>query len=154
MIIATIVGARPQFVKAAVVSRVLRFTTDVQEVLVHIGQHYNGPRNLDSKNEEVKNQMSVRKSYSPDFKTKIVLEILREEKTLAQLSGEYGVHTSQLKQWKKIVLEGLPTLFTDEQRAIERMKKEHTKQSEELYAEIGRLTTQLAWLKKKMWYRN
>ena len=93
--------------------------------------------------------MSVRKSYSPDFKTKIVLEILREEKTLAQLSGEYGVHTSQLKQWKKIVLEGLPTLFTDEQRAIERMKKEHTKQSEELYAEIGRLTTQLAWLKKK-----
>jgi len=29
------------------------------------------------------------------------------------------------------------------------MKKEYTKQSEELYAEIGRLTTQLAWLKKK-----
>ena len=93
--------------------------------------------------------MSVRKSYSPDFKTKIVLEILREEKTLAQLSSEYGVHTSQLKQWKKIALEGLPTLFTDEQRAIERMKKEHAKQSEELYAEIGRLTTQLTWLKKK-----
>lgn len=44
-------------------------------------------------------------------------------------------------------------MFTDEQRAIERMKKEHAKQSEELYAEIGRLTTQLAWL-KKMWYRN
>jgi len=39
-------------------------------------------------------------------------------------------------------------LFTDEQRAIEKMKKEHAKQSEELYAEIGRLTTQLAWLKK------
>ncbi|BAF58546.1 transposase IS3/IS911 [Pelotomaculum thermopropionicum SI] len=50
---------------------------------------------------------------------------------------------------EKIALEGLPTLFTDEQRAIERMKKEYTKQSEELYAEIGRLTTQLAWLKKK-----
>jgi len=33
------------------------------------------------------------------------------------------------------------------------MKKEHTKQSEELYAEIGRLTTQLAWL-KKMLHRN
>lgn len=48
--------------------------------------------------------MSVRKSYSPDFKTKIVLEILREEKTLAQLSSEYGVHTSQLKQWKKKLL--------------------------------------------------
>ncbi|OAT79276.1 transposase [Desulfotomaculum copahuensis] len=93
--------------------------------------------------------MSVRKSYTPEFKMKIFLEIIREEKTLAQLSSEYGVHPTQLKQWKKIALEGLPTLFTDEQRAIEKVKKEYEKQSAELYAQIGRLTTQLDWLKKK-----
>jgi transposase-like protein len=45
--------------------------------------------------------MSVRKQYSPEFKSKIVLEILKEEKTLSQLSSEYGVHTTQLKNWKK-----------------------------------------------------
>jgi putative transposase len=93
--------------------------------------------------------MSVRKSYSPEFKKRVVLEILREEKTLAQLSSEYGVHPSQLKQWKKIALEGLPTLYTDEQRAIEKLKKEQEKQNSELYAQIGRLSTQLDWLKKK-----
>jgi UDP-GlcNAc3NAcA epimerase len=38
--IATIVGARPQFVKAAVVSRALRATPGVSEVMVHTGQHY------------------------------------------------------------------------------------------------------------------
>jgi len=38
--IATIVGARPQFIKAATLSRVLRSTLDVEEVLVHTGQHY------------------------------------------------------------------------------------------------------------------
>jgi len=40
MKVVTIVGARPQFIKAAAVSRVLRKTQGVREVLVHTGQHY------------------------------------------------------------------------------------------------------------------
>jgi UDP-GlcNAc3NAcA epimerase len=40
MKIVTIVGARPQFIKAAVVTRELAGRTDVREVLVHTGQHY------------------------------------------------------------------------------------------------------------------
>src|SRR5512145_205607 len=40
MKILTIVGARPQFIKAAAVSRVLRAVPGVQEVLLHTGQHY------------------------------------------------------------------------------------------------------------------
>ena len=40
MYIVTIVGARPQFVKAAVVSRALRAQPGLREVLVHTGQHY------------------------------------------------------------------------------------------------------------------
>lgn len=38
--IATIIGARPQFIKAATVSRALRATAGMQEVLIHTGQHY------------------------------------------------------------------------------------------------------------------
>jgi UDP-GlcNAc3NAcA epimerase len=40
MKIVTVVGARPQFIKAAVVSRQLQKRGDVREVLVHTGQHY------------------------------------------------------------------------------------------------------------------
>lgn len=38
--ILSVVGARPQFIKAAVVSRALRARVGVREVLVHTGQHY------------------------------------------------------------------------------------------------------------------
>lgn len=38
--ICSIIGARPQFIKAAAVSRVLRAKPEVKEVLVHTGQHY------------------------------------------------------------------------------------------------------------------
>jgi UDP-GlcNAc3NAcA epimerase len=40
LLVATVVGARPQFIKAAVVSRALRSTFRAEEVLIHTGQHY------------------------------------------------------------------------------------------------------------------
>jgi putative transposase len=94
--------------------------------------------------------MSVRKQYSPEFKSKIVLEILKEEKTLSQISSEYGVHTTQLKNWKKETLENLPQLF--EKRNIEAIKRDYEKQIQDLYAEIGRLTTQTVLVEKKIWH--
>jgi len=90
----------------------------------------------------------MRKKYSPQFKAKVVQEILREEKSISQLSSEYGVHVTQLRKWKRKVLDGLPDLFRAEQDKNEQVKKLEADQ-ERLYAEIGRLTTQLNWLKKK-----
>lgn len=40
MKIATVLGARPQFIKAAVVSKALSFRPDLEEIIVHTGQHY------------------------------------------------------------------------------------------------------------------
>ena len=40
MLIATVVGARPQFIKAAMVSRFLRAGVGAREILLHTGQHY------------------------------------------------------------------------------------------------------------------
>lgn len=40
MKIVTIVGARPQFIKAATVSRLIQSTPDIEEVFIHTGQHY------------------------------------------------------------------------------------------------------------------
>jgi transposase-like protein len=93
--------------------------------------------------------MSKRKKYTTAFKAKVVLELLREEKPLAQVAGQYEVHPTQLRKWKRVAVEHLPSLFTDGQRDQARQQAEHERQLEQLYAEIGRLTTQLAWLKKK-----
>ena len=88
----------------------------------------------------------MRKQYSAAYKAEIVKELLKEEKTLSQLAAETGVHPSQLKEWRRIAL--LPDLFSrNDQAAVD--ARNHEQQVTELYAEIGRLTTQVNWLKKK-----
>ena len=92
---------------------------------------------------------SLRKRYSPQQKAQIVLELLKEEQTLSQIASTYGVHVTQLRKWKAQALEGLPRLFDDEQRALRDLEAQHAQERQDLYAEIGRLSTQLGWLKKK-----
>ena len=62
---------------------------------------------------------------------------------------ERGVHPNLLHRWKRQVLENLPQLFEDDRRSERERQVEHERQLNELYTEIGRLTTQLAWLQKK-----
>ena len=75
--------------------------------------------------------------------------MLKEERTVTQISSEYGIHTSQLYKWKNQALEGVPNLFEEDLKTEKALKAKHEKQLKDLYAEIGRLTTQLNWLKKK-----
>lgn len=90
----------------------------------------------------------MRKQYTSAFKAKVVQELLKEEKTIAQIASEYEVHPTQLKNWKGIVLEGMSSLFEKQDSATE-LKASYEQQLTELYAEIGKLTTQVTWLKKK-----
>jgi len=91
----------------------------------------------------------MRKRYSTKKKAQIVLEILKEERTITQIASEYGIHPSQLYKWKAQAMEGLPSLFEDERKTEKALRTTHERELNELYAEIGRLTTQLTWLKKK-----
>ena len=91
----------------------------------------------------------MRKHFSADFKAQVVQEILKEEKGIAQLASKHGVHPTQLNTWKAIVLDGLPGLFNRDHKAADSERAAHEKLITDLYTEIGRLTTQLAWIKKK-----
>ena len=90
----------------------------------------------------------MRKRYSAAFKAQVVLELLKEEKTVNQLAAEHGVHPTQLRDGKKQALDGLPNLFEPSPEAA-RLASAQERERDELFAQIGRLTTQLAWLKKK-----
>jgi transposase len=89
---------------------------------------------------------SIRKSHDSAFKAKVALEAIKGEKTLTQLSSEFGVHPNQIGQWRKQVLETLPDLFSN------RRQKEDKEQEDlvsELYRQIGQLKVEMDWLKKK-----
>jgi len=96
--------------------------------------------------------MPKRKRLTANQKAEIALEILKEEKTINQIASEFGVHPNVLYRVKKQTLENLPKLFADENKDEIDRQAEHERQINELYNEIGRLTTQLNWLKKKSGY--
>ena len=91
----------------------------------------------------------VRKRYTPAQKAAIVLELLKEEETLPQVAARHGIHPNLLRKWKAQALDGLPNLFADDEQDSRAREAEYQRQLDELYGQIGRLTTQLAWLKKK-----
>jgi AbrB family looped-hinge helix DNA binding protein len=65
---------------------------------------------------------------------------------VAQLASEHGIHPTQLHKWRSIALEGLPALFSRTGSTI-RLKARYEEQLEDLYAQLGRVSTHLAWLK-------
>ena len=89
----------------------------------------------------------TRKKYSPAFKLKAVLKVLKGDKTAAQLAGELEVHPLVLSEWKKHFMEDGAQIF---ERGKKRLKKnEAEKEKGELFEQIGRLKMELEWLKKK-----
>ena len=89
-----------------------------------------------------------RKQYSPEFKLKAVLEILKEEKTASQLAGELEAHPHVLFGWKKQFLATGTQIFERPTKASK--IGEEAKEKAELFEQIGRLKMELEWLKKKL----
>ncbi len=89
----------------------------------------------------------TKKRYSAGFKAKVALEAAKQTRTLAELSAAYQVHSVQISQWKKQLLDGIESLFRDGRR---RDHDESQAIQAELYEQIGRLKMELEWLKKKV----
>ena len=89
-----------------------------------------------------------RKSHSVSFKAKVAIAALREQETVSQLSSRDAVHSSQIHQWKRLVLDGAEGLFG----TVGRPKKGKPDEVSvaELYEQIGRLKMDLEWLKTKV----
>ncbi len=91
----------------------------------------------------------MNKTYTSAFKARLVQELLKETKTITQLAAEHGIHPNVLGAWKATALKGLPSLF-EKRNSLEALQVAHEQQVQDLYAQIGRLTTQVAWLKKNL----
>jgi putative transposase len=88
----------------------------------------------------------VRNRHSREVKLRVVVEALKGEKTLSQLSSEHGVHPTQIKEWKEQGLEAMVSRFSQHRG---RKKREEAPESR-LFEEIGRLKVELDFLKGKL----
>jgi transposase-like protein len=87
-----------------------------------------------------------RRQHSGEFKAKVALEAIRGERTINELATEYRVHPVQITQWKKMVLEEVPKIFSS-RRGTKQKDEDALKAA--LYQQIGQLKVELDWLKKK-----
>ena len=89
---------------------------------------------------------NTRRKHSDSFKTEVVLEALKERKTLAELALEYQLSPAQISTWKAEFLSNAHLTFGAKR------KKEVASDNitDDLFNQIGRLKMEIEWLKKKL----
>jgi transposase len=89
--------------------------------------------------------MTTRKVHTVQFKAKVALDAIREQKTINALTTEYGIHATQINTWKKQALSAIADAFS-----TKKDKKQQDQQGliDELHRQIGELTAERNWLKK------
>ena len=87
-----------------------------------------------------------RQVHAAAFKAQVALAALKGDKTINELASQHGVHPTLIHTWKKQLIENAEELF---QSGAKASSAEHEALQAQLYEQIGRLKTELDWLKKK-----
>jgi len=90
-----------------------------------------------------------RRKFTAEFKAKVAIEAIKEIKTISELAQRYQVHPNLITHWKKEFLANAGKVFNasnDESEEVKKLKKEN----EELIHQIGQLSVDINWLKKKV----
>ena len=88
-----------------------------------------------------------RRKFSADFKSKVVIEALKERSTIEELAKKYEVHPTQINTWKREFLGKASSLFSDKN---DQQNKQREIDTEKLYAQIGQLKVENDFLKKNL----
>lgn len=87
-----------------------------------------------------------RRNHSAAFKAKVALEAAKEEKTLAALAQQYGVHANQISAWKRQLLDGVAEVFENGSDK----RRDHEVEVKELRAKVGELVMERDFLSTKL----
>jgi transposase len=88
-----------------------------------------------------------RRHHTPEFKAKIVLEVLKGEKTSSEICRTHKLNVNLLNRWRQELLEKAPTIFEQVD-----LRSEDQQRIAELERLVGQLTMQLEIAKKASSY--
>lgn len=87
----------------------------------------------------------TRRKFSADFKAKVALEAIKNQKTLSELSQQYEVNPITISKWKTEFLERMVIIFSGTTSVLD---EDNSAEIEKLYAQIGQLKVENDFLKK------
>jgi len=87
------------------------------------------------------------KRFNAQFKFKVALEETKDTRSLNDLASEFGIHPSQISEWKGRLLSDGDSLYSS---TTAQEKRQQANLETDLYEQIGRLKVELDWLKKKV----
>jgi transposase-like protein len=91
----------------------------------------------------------TRRVLDDAFKAKVALAALKEDKTLSELSAEFGVHANMISQWKQELIKNAAVVFGGPKKEKQRIE-ELEKDIEEANALIGKKERDIEFLKKNL----
>jgi transposase-like protein len=86
-----------------------------------------------------------RRKFSADFKAKVALEAIKNQKTLAELSQQFDVNAVTISKWKAEFLERMAIIFENGQQS---KSGSESPELDRLYSQIGQLKVENDFLKK------
>ncbi len=95
------------------------------------------------------------KTYTSEFKAKVVIEVLQGDKSLSEIASEYNLNPNMVRNWKSEFLENASTVFENPKKAEKaaRRKEETLKKEKETMAECEGVTEQLKAADQMEWVR-
>jgi putative transposase len=90
----------------------------------------------------------IKRQHTPEFKTQVVLDLLKEVDTLPKIASKYGIHPTQARRWREMALGVLKQAFTG--KPPDTIVAEKDKRIEELTTLIGKKEIELNFVKKKV----
>ena len=88
----------------------------------------------------------MKKKYPKEFKARVAMEAIKGEKTIAQISSEYEVHSNLIMQWRKRLKENVASIFIKKNN----QEPDDKRLIENLYKQVGKSQMEIDWFKKSL----
>lgn len=96
--------------------------------------------------------MAKRNSYTPEFKARVVMELIEGDDSLSAVASRHKISPSMLSDWRKQLVDNASVVFSREQdiREQRRLEERHGQEVDNLHRLVGKLTVERDYLQQRV----